>query len=157
MDAIRNYLLQILSAAIICSVITHWIPIKGSCGQIIKMLAGIFMTVTMLSPLIHINIQDADGYFGYFHDDAQAAVSNGLLLAKESTAAIIKEQTEAYILDKAAFWDMEISVEVTLNESDPPVPIAVDIHGNVSPYAKRQLTQWLEQEIGIEEGNQRWK
>lgn len=157
MESIREYMIRLLSAGIICSVIVKWVPLKGSSGRIIRMLAGIFMTITMFSPLIDLKLIDPDGYFSWIRQDAQLAVAQGQDAARESSAVIIKEQLEAYILDKASLWDLELSVEVTLDDSDPPVPVAVVLRGAASPYARKQMSEWLVRELGIEEENQQWK
>lgn len=157
MDALRSYMISVLASAIICSIVNRWLGTKGTHGAILKLLTGLFMTITMLSPLIQINLSNTESYFDWITTDADAAVYNGQLIAMESTAEIIKEQTEAYILDKAAFWELNLAVEVTLSESDPPVPISVVLRGNASPYAKNQMSSWIASEIGISEDQQIWK
>ena len=59
-------------------------------------------------------------------------------LARDSMADIIKEETEAYILDKAADLHANLRVEVAVGEDN--LPAAVTISGEASPYARRQIT-----------------
>lgn len=157
MTSVRNYVISVLAAAIICSIINRWSDGKGTHAAVLKLLTGVYMTLTMLSPLIQINLARADAYFEWIAADADIAVQNGQSLARESAADIIKSQTEAYILDKAAFWELNLTVEVTLSESDPPVPRSVVLKGAVSPYAKNQMSKWLDNELGISEDHQTWK
>ena len=69
-------------------------------------------------------------------------------------ADIIKAETEAYILDKASQLNVELSVEVTIDEEN--IPTAVTLSGEVSPYARRQLQEIIESDLGIAKENQRW-
>ena len=87
---------------------------------------------------------------------AQEIVEEGSMAAKEAMAEAVIEQTEAYIIRKAAFYDAEISANVMLEEEEL-LPVAVEIHGQLSPYARQQLSQWISQELGIDREAQRWE
>ncbi|MBR5570140.1 MAG: hypothetical protein IKW10_04515 [Oscillospiraceae bacterium] len=157
MDGIGGYVIGIICAAIVCAVINQWSEKKGTHGAILKILTGVFMTITLVSPLLDFDMTGIDSRFSWITADAESAVQNGQILAKDSMAEIIKTQCEAYILDKAAFWELNLSVEVTLSESDPPIPNGVELTGNVSPYAKNQMTNWIVEELGISKEHQVWK
>ena len=157
MNNISGYVVGVICAAILCAVINQWSEKKGTHGALLKMLTGVFMTITLVSPLLDFDITGVDRRFSWITADAEAAAQSGQILAKDSMAEIIKTQCEAYILDKAAFWELNLSVEVTLSESDPPIPNGVVLEGNVSPYAKNQMTNWIVEELGISEAHQVWK
>ncbi len=157
MHSVKQYIFSILAAAIICAIVNDFMGQKGANGKLIKMITGLFMSVTMLSPLVQLEIGDPDSYFGWITADAEAAVVSGQNMARESLGQVIKERTEAYILDKAAFWELNLTVEVTLSEMDPPVPRSVVLRGSASPYAKKQMSQWIANELGIAEDQQLWK
>lgn len=156
MDFIRQYILGILAAAVICGIINSFFKSKGSYGTIIKLLTGLFMTITLISPVIKLELSDMVSYLEGLSLEADGAVEYGRQVAGESAAAIIKSQTEAYILDKAAFWELNLKVEVTLSESDPPVPESVVLKGSASPYVKSQLSKYIADDLGISEEQQKW-
>ncbi len=153
---VKQYILSLLTAAIICSIINDLMEKKGTPGMLIKMISGLFLSVVMLSPLVKVNVWDMDRSFEWIRTDAHAAVASGQQMAQDSLAGIIKEQTETYILDKAAYWELDLAVEVTLSETDPPVPRSVMLKGAASPYAKKQMTQWITTQLGISEEQQEW-
>ena len=75
-------------------------------------------------------------------------------LARDSMADIIKEETEAYILDKAADLHANLRVEVAVGEDN--LPAAVTISGEASPYARRQIQAMIANDLGISKENQKW-
>ena len=157
MESIRQYILSIIAAAIICGIINAWFGSKGAAGTVIKLVAGLFMTVTLLSSATHIQLTD----FALGLSDISATGQNyaqaGQINASEAISDIIKQQTQAYILDKAASMELNLEVEVTLSETDPPAPDSVVLKGQVSPYAKIQLTEFIFNQLGIAKENQIWK
>ena len=58
-----------------------------------------------------------------YMDDAEDAAAMGENLARDSMADIIKEETEAYILDKAADLHANLRVEVTVGEDNLPAAV----------------------------------
>ena len=87
---------------------------------------------------------------------AQEAATAGEQQAKSALRESIKQRTEAYILDKAKTLAAQVAVEVTLSNEAIPVPIAVRISGNISPYARMQLQTILQEELGIPKEAQAW-
>jgi hypothetical protein len=47
-------------------------------------------------------------------------------------------------------------VEVELSDEEIPVPKTVSVTGKISPYAKKQLSEMMERELGIKVENQKW-
>lgn len=121
-----------------------------------KLIAGLFLTFTVISPVANISFESiSDFASGYSYAGAQAAAA-GESLTKETIAASIKARTEAYILDKATTFDVELKVEVTLSDEDIPYPQDVRLSGKVSPYAKAQLQAIIAEDLGIEKERQIW-
>ena len=77
-------------------------------------------------------------------------------MAEDAYRSGIKQRTESYILEKARSLGTEVTVEVTLSTEEMPVPIGVTLTGSISPYAKEQLAQMMEQELGINRKEQIW-
>lgn len=156
MESIKEYLLSITAAAIICSIIVGLIEKKGANSTIIRMLCGLFLAVTVVSPWVNIQLNDLSGYWEGLGLAAENAIDEGVVMANKATADIIKTKSEAYILDKASLWELSIEVEVTVSDSDPPSPYQVRIRGTVSPYAKTRLQEVIAKDLGIPEDRQIW-
>ena len=155
MEGIREYLLGVIAAAILCSVISQFAAKDGLLSAGIKLICGVFMVVALVSPIIKIRI-DPTRIFSDVSLEANGITETAANASRESVSAIIKEQTQAYILDKANSQGANLSVEVMLSDEEIPKPIRVKITGNVSPYSKRILTQTIENDLGIAAEAQIW-
>ena len=80
--------------------------------------------------------------------------------AKTNTAirekAIIKQNIEEYICDKASEMGCEIVVTVLVSDEAPYLPQAITLEGDISPYARNTLSKLIETDIGISPEEQQW-
>ena len=84
MDGIRQYLLSVTGAAIICSILMSILGKKGMYSSVIRMLCGLFMAVTMISPVMRIHLKNFEAYFGELNIEANSAVSWGIQTAEDA-------------------------------------------------------------------------
>lgn len=156
MEDLKQYILSVMVSAVVCAIV-RCIGVKSSHQRVLTLLSGLYLSISILSPLSSLNperwLQSASTDI---FADAASAAAVGEDIQRESLSAIIKEKTAAYILDKAAQWNLAPDVTVYLSEDTIPVPISVEIRGSVSPYGKQQLTKLLEEELGIAKENQLW-
>ena len=80
----------------------------------------------------------------------------GQSYSRNQLRRIIKDRTEAYILDKALTLQAHLQVEVMLSQDEVPVPTSVRLQGSVSPYARNVLQQWLQDDMAIPKEHQIW-
>ena len=156
MDSVKNYILSIVGAAIVCGVVKSLINEKTATGQMIKLLCGILITITVIRPLVNISFGTVTGYLDSLSVSGNLYVENGKTLAQNEMAAIIKEQTEAYILDKAAAFGADVEVEILMPADSSWQPDGVIISGSISPYAKERLQKIIAEDIQIPKENQQW-
>lgn len=156
MDGIRKYLLMVTAAAVVCALVKTLAGKKGGISAVIKMLCGLFLTFCVISPLVNLESIDFSMFTDTFSEDAARAAASGESMAANALSDIIKTRTQAYILDKAASMDLDVEVEVVLDSSDPPKPCGVTIKGDVSPYAKEVLGQYIENNLAIAKEDQKW-
>lgn len=156
MEHIWEYLLSVTAAALLCGILQSLTGEKGSTAGIIRLICGIFLALTVIRPIADIQLQEFSFLPSDVMEDAQIAVQEGEDYANAAKARLIKEQAEAYILDKARLYGAEITADVTLSQDDPPVPVGCNISGALSPYAKQQLKGLIADELGIPEEDQQW-
>lgn len=154
MTVLRNYVIRVVCAAIVCAVITSVDP-KGRSSGIIKLICGLFLAFTFLQPMGQLSLE-FDVPFDGIQEDAASFSSLGEECAKQSLAQVIKEEAEAYILDKAASLNIQVKAQITLSDDPIPLPVGSRICGQLSPYARAQLEHILEDELGIAKENQQW-
>lgn len=154
MDTIRQYILSVICVVIMCGLIQMIFP----CGEssLIKLITGLVVTVAVISPVLTPGNFSLGIYLDQISADGQWAVRDGEQAAIQTASEIIKEASETYILDKAAEFGAEVTVDVRLSEDTPPVPTEITVKGTVSPYIKKQLTAYIQDELGIAEENQIW-
>ena len=157
MEAIRQYLLCVVSAGIICAVILKIVGEKGLLSSAIKLLAGLFMSITVISPIVKLQIDDFSDYLYEIETDSQGIVADGISVANDEKTKIIKQNLESYILDKASSLSVSLDAQITLSASDAPYPYSVILSGDISPYKRQQLQQIISNDLGIPEERQVWK
>lgn len=155
MEGLRQYILSVVAAALVCSLISS-IMSQGKAKEWLRLLCAVVMTLVILGPLVKIDGVSLGDFLERWEGDAAFYTNQGEQMALEAVQQSIKEQTEAYILDKAGTLGLSVQAEVTLSQSDPPVPVSADLKGEVSPYGKSRLEAILESELGIAKENLTW-
>lgn len=151
-----EYLLRIVAAGIICCIVRLLIGKDGAIGKAVKLLSGIFMTLIVIAPMLDINIDAVVDDFGQLKMDGMYAAQAGDDSSMNAIKEIIIDKTQAYILDKAKTLGAEITVNLELTDEMLPIPCGVTITGNVSPYAKKILSEYMQTEFGICKEAQFW-
>lgn len=156
MAEIREYLIGVTVAAILCGIVTALSGEKGFLGAVMKLLTGLLMALALVSPWVTISL---DGLFGWTEavkTDAESVVQQGQSLGEETYRQVIKERLEAYILDEAQALGLDLTVAITLADDGTPIPVAAELTGSASPYLKQRLSLLLANELGIEKEDQIW-
>lgn len=148
-----QYILTVTAAAMLAAIL-RCIAGQGSMGKLVGLLAGVFMALTIISPLMRLELPDPVRWFSAYTSDGSAAAATGENMAREVSNAIITEELEAYIGDKATLCRADLAVEVTVTETG--MPESVILTGAVSPYAKDRLSHLIETELGVGEEAQQW-
>ncbi len=156
MEALRQYLLSVTAAAIVCGIAEKLLAKKGTAAAIGRMMTGIFLALVVISPLGTVSIDGLEDFSTDIRAQANEAVSAGQAQTHSALAAIIKERTQAYILEKAEAYQVLLDVSVEMSQEQIPVPLSVRLEGSISPYAKARLQDILEKDLGIPKEKQVW-
>lgn len=156
MEVVREYLVSVTCAAVLCGILCTIVDEKQTGGALVKLLCGLFLSLTLIMPLSRLSLTELDFSSWQITREGEAASAEGFEYARQAKSQIIKSQTEAYILDKARQYDLDLTVEVEVSDGEIPLPQGVVIRGRISPYAKVQLQHLMETELGILKENQRW-
>lgn len=152
----KGYILSVIAAAIICAVAKSLLPNRTGTGRVVGLICGILMAITVLSPLVQVSFDHIGDYFDDISLQSAGYIAEGESAARETLSAVIKEQAETYILDKATRMGLDISVEVELDADNHSVPCGVTVTGTVSPYAREVIGSYMEDTLGIAKENQKW-
>ena len=149
MNSVGTYILRLTAAAVICGLVSGIVGTKGALSSIVKLMTGLFLCFTVISPFLKVNVTNFSGYLEDLLASGDEIAADGETAAKKELETIIKSKTEAYILDKAASYGAELTVEVTVDTSAVPVPNGIRLRGIISPYGKKQLQQIIANDLGI--------
>ena len=149
----REYILSVCAAAVTTAIL-RTLAGKGTAWELLKMLSGLFLAVTVMAPLVHLELPDPANWISDYTAQGREAAAAGEKLAENYSAAIISAEVEAYILDKANRLGADLDVEVTLDGAC--MPVMVTLTGGASPSVREELSRCLEAELGMGEEAVSW-
>ena len=153
MEGAKDYLLSVTAAALICGSVGCLAGEKGSISRLMKLLCGMFLAVTVIGPVVNVKIDDLSVFTDRLAVDAELTAAIGEEKASDEMKRIIKEKSEAYILDKAKSLGADLKVNVVLEDV---IPVGVTLTGDISPFAKTSLAASIVQDLGIPLEEQVW-
>lgn len=155
MGGLKNYLIAVCSAAILCAILKQ-IAGKGKVsGPMVNLLSGMFVAICIISPWKDFSMQDIVILNPLDTQQASIYVDTGEEILQSQINSIITAQTEAYILEKAN--QMHVQLEVVVELSGDGVPERSLITGELSQTQKEELSAFLFQQIGIDREMQIWR
>lgn len=156
MGGLGTYVLHITATALICTVISHFMRGSGAVKTIMKLLCGIVLVFSIIRPVKQFDFTSIERFTVGFQREADQAAQLGKNTAFETWTESICQGTEAYILEKAKAMKADLAVEVEVSDGEIPVPVAVSLTGDVSPYVKSVLSDTISQELNIPKEKQIW-
>ena len=157
MDSIKQYVITITAAAILCMLVNAIFPAKNAYGGILKLFCGVVFTIILVSPVNNFCFADYNWFWESIFTEANIATEEGVAAFNGLLSDSIKDKTTAYILDKANEYDMDLNIQVELEDSSPPVPENIIISGNSTPLQREQFRLELSNELGLPKERILWQ
>ena len=155
MVGIRQYIFSICCSAIIVGIVQGFFQKASVLSSLTKIICGMLLAINVITPIIQIQTLDFPDIETFWFNQADQLIAEGTQLASEHKSAIIKQRTQAYILDKAASMGLSLTTDVVLN-TETLQPESVVLTGNITPYEKNILTQYIQQNLAIPKESQVW-
>ncbi len=156
-EALRSYLLSVIASALLSAVGMSLLP-KGSIRRVLGLCCGMLLALTVLRPVLHLDDTALAESLARFQMQAEEARTGIEVKNRELVAAIIKQNTETYILDKASSLGLEADVEVTVElETAYPYPSTVTVTGSASAAQKEALQSYITENFAISAERQTWR
>lgn len=150
MDLLRNWLIGIVAAAMLVSVLDTLLP-KGGAGKIAKLAGGLVLLLAVVQPLLQLSEEDIGaGWEGYKEELSQ--YSSDLEVAEENLMeGLIAQQSATYIQDKAMTMGITCTAQVETypDEDGTLLPYAIVITGDLTQGEQEQLTQIIATDLAI--------
>ena len=155
MAAIGAYIVSVSATSLICGIICSLMKESGS-AKTLRMVCNLILMLAVVRPFVNHRKLDLSEIPVPKYEDGHSWIEDAQMLSRNALADIIKDRTEAYILDKAAAMGAAITVVVSVSGDEPPVPVGVEISGPVSPYLKLRLEEMIQEDLNIAKENQVW-
>lgn len=155
MNAIGAYVLQICCCAIISGVVAA-IGGNGPGSKMKNMICGLFMTFVIISPLREIELTDLWSMPEGFYQEGQDITASAQKNANEAISDIIIERAGTYILDEANSLNVRLQVEKICLDPDTLSPVQVELSGDIAPYQRSILSDYIADTLGIGKEDQIW-
>lgn len=153
MEWFRTWLLGIMSAALIVSMVYALVP-KGTMRSIAQFTGGLVLMIVILHPLLQFDPSS----WKLQYQDISAQIDEQIAVYKEDhqeeLCAIIEEETAAYISDKGSELGIDCHPIVTarLRDGVPcPDEVTLDTDWNAV------LSRCIAKELDIPAENQHWQ
>ena len=153
MHALGEYVISVSAAALLWGILGSLMP-RGPSKEILKLVAGLFLIFTVISPVARIDLSDLSELGKQLGEEGRSAAQHGEKLAEEAADAYIKQALEAYILDKAQALGLILKVQVTLQSGN--LPEQVVLHGSAAPLLREKLTKDIQTAFGLPEEDIIW-
>lgn len=157
MEVLRIWVRTLAAAALIAGGALALAP-NGPAKSAVRLCASLLLLTVLLGPLRQLRLEELAEAVA-----AQRIRSRELGGAAQADAGslyqqIIREETEAYILEQAARLGIgSMRVKVTLKEGEAcPYPWSAVLEGNASREQREGLADCLEGELGIPKERQQW-
>lgn len=151
----REYFLSVICCAVLCGIATSIPEKNGTASKLLKLISGILLTFTVLAPVAEVKLEEISFFVTDIQEEGEAVASMGLTHSLDAMAAIIKQETEAYILDKAG--DLQGNLEVQVFLDSELKPNGVVLQGEIPESGRRQLEHIIARDLGITKEDQIWK
>lgn len=153
MEALRQYIVSVVAGACICGIALGLLP-DSRARTLLKLLCGMILAVTVIRPVSGLKLEEFLRLDDLLADTASQTAAIGEAYSEKRYRQLIKEETAAYILDKATAIGVKITAEVGLDETG--IPALVRLSGEISPYNRELLADFISRNLGISKENQVW-
>lgn len=156
-QALRSYLLAIVAVSLLTAILLGLLP-KGGVRRAAGLTCAMALAVVVLRPVAALEGESLARAIARLEMESEQLRTGVEVKNRELVAAIIKQNAETYILDKAASMNMELRAEVTVESgSGYPYPTAVTLTGSPTLEQRQALSACIAENLAIPAERQTWK
>lgn len=149
MEGLRTWLLTGLTAGVICA-LADTLMAAGPVKRVGRLVSGMVLVCVILSPVARWDFEGGERWLADYFDGLELRGSELKQQVSDGMKPIIEGEYAAYIVDKAAREGLNCTVWVTCREeSGLYVPHRAAVSGLTGESARTQVSQWLEQDLGV--------
>lgn len=149
------YFTSVIATVLIGVVVSELIK-EPRLHTIVQMILGVLILLVILRPIATVEPEAlVDEIEGLFREEIQ--ISEYEALYQDKLREQVKSLTEEYIRKKGESINASIRVQAELSSEGYPVPVKVLISGILTWEQRQILEEYITQEFGIPQENQRWE
>lgn len=150
MDGIREWLLAIISASILCALADSVMP-SGAVKRVGKLVCGIVLLCVVLTPVAHLDVKGGQGWLEDYLAGLEVRKTELDEQVNEGMKVIIETRYAAYIVDKAEEMGLTCTARVSCRVEDDGlyVPDVVQVAGIRSDVDQSRLAQMIQEDLGV--------
>lgn len=153
MRQLGQYVVSLTAAALISGMLLAMVP-EGTTQKLLRLVCGIFLTITALSALPGLKQPDLTAYLENYQQEGEALAAMGEENGRRDQLECIKQAMESYILDQAAALGADVHPDITMAEEGTVRRVV--LAGRYRQDQRRTLAAILTNDLGIPEENQQW-
>ena len=153
MGALREWLLGIIAAALIVSVLYALVP-KGALRSAAHLAGGLVLLLTVLRPVMGLRMEELQVRWEDWEAAIEEQIGDYQADTQRQMEELIEAETGAYISKKAAELGRpcRVQVETEVRDGMPfPCGAALDIGYDAA------LSRWMAEELAIPAERQQWE
>lgn len=153
-ESIRAYLLAIVAVCMLTALVCALLE-KSRLQKIAKLIGGALLLLVVVMPLLRLDGESVAGALENLTGSAAFDSAQTAQNFQTRLRALVKENTERCIEEKAETLGGIVQAEVTLDFAEAPSPVAAVITGTLTPQQADALGEFLKDSLGIQEVD--WK
>ncbi|MEA4932888.1 MAG: stage III sporulation protein AF [Lawsonibacter sp.] len=150
MDGVREWLLAIISASILCALADSVMP-SGAVKRVGKLVCGMVLLCVVLTPVAHLDLKGGQRWLEDYLAGQEARKTELNEQVNEGMKVIIETRYAAYIVDKAEEMGLTCTARVScrVEEDGLYVPDVVQVAGIRSDVDQSRMTQLIQENLGV--------
>ncbi|MEF9970982.1 MAG: stage III sporulation protein AF [Oscillospiraceae bacterium] len=148
-----------IGGAALISTLAMALTPNGKVKNVLRIICGIVLIIAIISPLISTKIPAMSMDFGKYRKEAEELIQNAENSNSTMSRAIIEQDCEAYISDKAQSMDIKlytINVQAKWSDGGYWYPFEAELKADISQQEKNRIANMIEAELGISSERQYW-
>ena len=159
MEILGRWISGICAGALICGIAQAVTP-KSRSAATVRLACGFMMLALLLGPLRSFDFQTYASELGRIRNEGSEAAKQAMSSGDELFVSVIESDCETYILDKAnELGIINASAKVHAAQGGDeayPYPYSAELGGEAESGQKRELSLYIEGELGIPAQRQYW-
>lgn len=151
-----NWMLSVTASALLLGFLSQMDD--GKQKKLLQFVGNLLVLLTVIAPLAKLDPDWIAQSISKLQIQSEEIRTGVAVTNRDLQARIIKEKSEAYILDKAGELGVTITPDISLrDDAGYPYPYRIVVEGTITEKEKRMLSKILAEDLGIPEQRQEWK